>query len=87
MLQQPAAQSIMTIIEQQILDNLMALETAAAQMATTNPKPDLLPIFSRLDELTRQLPPGTEPDLLHYLHRKSYQKARALLQLRQGGKI
>jgi hypothetical protein len=54
-------------------------------MATTNPKPNLLPIFSRLDELARQLPPGTEPDLLHYLHRKSYQKACALLQQRQRG--
>ena len=65
----------------------MALETAAAQMAASNPKPDLLPIFSRLDELTRQLPPGAEPDLLHYLHRKSYQKARELLQRRQTGNI
>ena len=75
----------MTLIEEQILDNLVALEAAVAQMATANPKPDLLPIFSRLDELTRQLPPGTEPDLLHYLHRKSYQKARELLQRRQTG--
>jgi len=75
----------MTLIEQQILDGLTTLENAAAQMATANPKPDLLPIFSRLDELTRQLPPGTEPDLLHYLHRKSYQKACALLRQRQGG--
>jgi hypothetical protein len=77
----------MTLIEQQILDNLMALEAAAAKMPTANPKPDLLPIFARLDELARQLPPGTEPDLLHYLHRKSYQKASALLQQRQRGKI
>jgi hypothetical protein len=77
----------MNQIEKQILDNLVALETAAAQMATANPKPDLLPIFSRLDELTRQLPPGTEPELLHFLHRKSYQKACALLQERQSGKI
>jgi hypothetical protein len=79
--------SAMTLIEQQILDSLIALETAAAQMTAAKPKPDLLPIFSRLDELTRQLPPGTEPDLLHYLHRKSYQKACALLQQRQSGKI
>jgi hypothetical protein len=78
--------SIMTAIEEQILDNLMALETASARMATTQPKPDLLPIFARLDELTGQLPPGTESDLLHYLHRKSYQKARVFLQQRQGGK-
>jgi hypothetical protein len=77
----------MTLVEQQILDNLMALEAAAAKMATANPKPDLLPIFSRIDELARQLPPATEPDLLHYLHRKSYQKACALLQQRQRDKI
>lgn len=75
----------MTLIEEQILDNLLALENAAAQMATASPKPNLLPIFSRLDELARQLPPGTDPELLHFLHRKSYQKARALLQQRQGG--
>jgi len=77
----------MDAIEQQILDNLLALERAAAQMATANPKPDLLPIFARLDELIRQLPPGTEPELLHFLHRKSYQKACALLQQHQSSKI
>jgi hypothetical protein len=76
----------MTIIEQQILDTLVALETAAAQMQIAHPKPDLLPIFSRIDNLARQLPRGTEPDLLHYLHKKSYQKARVLLQQRQTAK-
>jgi hypothetical protein len=75
----------MNVIEQQILDNLLALETAVAHMATANPKPDLLPIFSRLEALTLQLPAGTEPMLLHFLHRKSYQKARVLLQERQAG--
>jgi hypothetical protein len=65
----------------------MTLEAAAARMAGANPKPDLLPIFSRLDELTGQLPPDTEPDLLHFLHRKSYHKACALLQQRQRGNI
>jgi hypothetical protein len=75
----------MTQIEAQILDQLKGLEAAVAQMPTAVPKPDLRPIFSRLDDLTRQLPPGTEPDLLHYLHRKSYQKARAFLQEREGG--
>ena len=77
----------MTLIEQQILDNLMELQAAAARMAAANPKPDLLPIFLRLDELTRLLPPDTEPDLLHYLQRKSYQKACALLQQRQRDEI
>ena len=64
--------------EQQILQTLLALEKAAA-----DPKPDLLPILSRLDELSGQLPSGTHPDLLHYLRRKSYQKAAAFLQHRQ----
>jgi Tfp pilus assembly protein PilO len=77
----------MTLIEQQILDNLLELEAAAAKMAAANPKPDLLPIFSRLDDLTRQLPRDTEPDLLHYLHRKSYQKACAFLRERQRGAV
>ena len=86
-MQHPTVRPIITQIEQQILDSLTASEAAVARMAEANPKPDLLPIFSRLDELTCQLPPGTEPDLLHYLHRKSYQKACAFLRERQGGKI
>jgi len=77
----------MTQIEEQILENLKALETAAAQMATANPKPDLRPIFSRLDELARQLPPTASPDLLHFLRRKSYQKAREFLEERRGGVV
>jgi hypothetical protein len=77
----------MTRLEQQILDSLLDLETSAAKMATTNPKPDLLPIFARLDELAAQLPPDTDRELLHFLHRKSYQKACALLQHRQRGEI
>lgn len=77
----------MNIIEEQILDNLLALERAAAEMKTANPKPNLLPIFSRLDELTGQLPPDADRELLHFLHRKSYQKARALLEERRSEKI
>lgn len=73
----------MSLIEQQLLGNLMALESAAERMATANPKPDLLPLFDRIDELARQLPAGTDPELLHFLQRKSYQKARAFLQERQ----
>ncbi|HKX62653.1 MAG TPA: hypothetical protein VJS65_12425, partial [Verrucomicrobiae bacterium] len=59
---------------------LTELETTVARMATANPKPSLLPLFSRLDDLTRQLPPSTDPTLLHYLHKKSYEKARLYLQ-------
>jgi hypothetical protein len=75
-------ESLMTKIEQEILDTLVSLDNAAAQMRTANPKPDLRPMFARLDTLAGQLPAGTDRDLLHYLHRKSYQKARALLEQR-----
>src|SRR2546425_78472 len=49
-------------------------------MPTVNRKPDLLPLFARIDELTVQLPKDTDPALLHYLHRKSYEKARLWLE-------
>ena len=70
----------MTGIEREILQTLTALNAAAKSMPTANPKPDLLPLFARLDELTRQLPRGTDPSLLHYLQKKSYQKARLFLE-------
>jgi hypothetical protein len=40
----------------------------------------VLPFVQRLTELTRSLPPETSPDLLHYLHKRSYEKARFWLQ-------
>jgi len=69
-----------TETEQQLLDTLIELEATVARMASTNPKPSLLPLFTRLDELTRNLPSSTDPSLLHYLHKKSYEKARLHLQ-------
>lgn len=73
----------MSETEQQILDALLELERTAASMPTAKPKPDLLPLFSRLDDLARQLPRETDPSLLHYLHKKSYEKARLFLQGRE----
>jgi hypothetical protein len=70
----------MTDTEQKILQTLLDLDSAVQQMKTANPKPGLLPIFTRLDELARQLPPGADADLRHYLARKSYEKARLHLQ-------
>ncbi|HUE37568.1 MAG TPA: hypothetical protein VMO20_09270 [Candidatus Acidoferrum sp.] len=67
-------------LEKKLLDALDELENAVRAMPTANPKPNLLPLFSRLDELTKQLPPHTDPALLHYLHKKSYEKARLYLQ-------
>jgi hypothetical protein len=70
----------MSETERAILQTLVELDIAVQSMPTANPKPNLLPIFSRLDELTRQLPKSAPPDLLHYLHKKSYEKARLWLE-------
>jgi len=66
-------------IEQAIFEVLKELDAAVQQMAKVQPKPNLLAIFERIDALARQLPKGTNPDLLHYLAKKSYEKARLLL--------
>jgi len=71
-----------TETEQNILDALIELERAVKSMPTANPKPNLMPLFARLDDLTRQLPRAAAPDLLHYLQKKSYEKARLFLQER-----
>lgn len=70
----------MIATENAILQTLLELEAAVKTMPTANPKPNVQPLFARLDELARQLPKGTDPDLLHYLHKKSYEKARLFLQ-------
>jgi len=70
----------MTDTERAILQTLVELDAAVKSMPTARPKPDLLPLFARLDQLARELPPGTAPDLAHYLHRKSYEKARLWLE-------
>ncbi len=58
----------------------MELDNAVKTMPTANPKPNLMPLFARIDELTKQLPRDADPTLLHYLHKKSYEKARLFLQ-------
>src|SRR5271156_1176315 len=63
-----------------LLNALVELDNAVKAMPTANPKPNLLPLFARIDELTKQLPRDADPQLLHYLHKKSYEKARLFLQ-------
>src|ERR1041385_2066061 len=70
----------MTETENQILGTLLELDSAVRSMASANPKPNLLPLFSRIDQLTHELPRQTDPLLLHYLHKKSYEKARLFLE-------
>ena len=63
-----------------ILAALVELDNTVKTMPTANPKPNLMPLFARIDELTKQLPRDADPQLLHYLHKKSYEKARLFLQ-------
>lgn len=69
----------MTETEQRLLDTLLELEGAVANV-NVDPKPDLLAIFGRLDTLTTKMANNAPPDLLHYLQKKSYHKARLFLQ-------
>ena len=73
----------MSETEQAILQALVELDAAVKSMAAANPKPDLRTLFARIDELTGQLSRDTDPNLLHYLHKKSYEKARLFLQGRE----
>lgn len=63
----------------QLLAALTQLDETVKTMATANPKPDLLSLFVKIDELADQLPRDTDPTLLHYMHKKSYEKARLFL--------
>lgn len=69
----------MTELESALLVTLVELDATVKSMAMKQPKPQLLSLFARLDEMTRQLPRDADPQLLHYLHKKSYEKARLLL--------
>jgi len=66
--------------EKKLLHALVDLEAAVQSIRTANPKPDLRAKFEQIDALTRDLPKGTDAQLLHYLTKKSYQKARLFLQ-------
>ena len=77
-------------VEADLLNALRELEQAIKAMPRIEGKPNLLPLFLRIDQLTARLPKGTDPQLLHYLHKKSYEKARLFLEGRdaenqQGG--
>jgi hypothetical protein len=70
----------MTDTERKIWETLVELDGAVKSMAVAQSKPNLLPLFARLEDLAGQLPRDTAPDLLHYLGKKSYEKARLWLE-------
>ena len=69
--------------EREILSTLKDLDEKVHSMKTANPKPNLLPVFEKLDGLTARLGSGGDPSLLHYLHKKSYEKALLHLEGRE----
>jgi hypothetical protein len=72
-----------TPLENDLLTALIDLANAVQALSKTHPQPNLLPLFARIDDLTLQLPREADPTLLHYLHRKSHEKARLFLSGRE----
>jgi hypothetical protein len=70
-------------VEPELLDALAELDKSFKAVPAIEAKPSLLLLFNRIDELAGQLPPGADSELRHYLQRKSYEKARLLLQARK----
>ena len=70
----------MTKTEENLLRALRQLEETVHSMPAANPKPNLLPLFAEIDTLTAQLPKDTDPQLLHFLRNKSFQRARLWLE-------
>ena len=66
--------------EIELLATLKDLEAKVSSMKTANPKPNLLPVFEKLESLASALGPDADHSLLHYLHKKSYEKARLYLE-------
>ncbi len=71
-------------VESELLQALRDLEQAASAARSRPPGAPggsgVLPILERLDLLAQELPPTSSPDLRHFLQRKSYEKARLLLE-------
>jgi hypothetical protein len=75
-------ESGMTENERALHAALVELEAAAKPAPEGTPRPDLVGMFKRIDALAATLPPDTDREFLHFLHRKSYLKAREWLEAR-----
>ncbi|MEK9863396.1 MAG: hypothetical protein ACPGL0_12560 [Limisphaerales bacterium] len=69
----------MNTLEKELLERLNALHAAVEQLAAKQGRPNLLELFESIESQASQLPGDTSPTLLHYLSRKSYEKARLFL--------
>jgi hypothetical protein len=73
----------MTQLEQELHQTLLDLDGAVKRMAVTKSPVDLMPLFARIDELGAKLPVGTDPQLVHFIQRKSFEKATLWLEGRK----
>lgn len=69
----------MTSLESEILRELVRLDDTVADMAAGRAG-SVLPVTRRIDELARLLPAEADPQLVHYLRKHSYGKARLSLE-------
>lgn len=69
----------MTPIEEEILEALTELDRTIKNRNAAVAKPDFQGLFRQIDLLASHLPKTADPSLLHYLHKKSYEKARLFL--------
>lgn len=70
----------MSDLESQLLAVLTELDAQVRAIPAAGPKPPLLPLLARIDELAARLPADADTELRHFLQRKSYQKARQRLE-------
>ena len=73
----------MTSLEQELHQALLDLDAAVKRMAASKVPVDLMPLFARIDEIGARLPAGTDPQLLHFIQRKSFEKATLWLEGRK----
>lgn len=75
----------MNPVERELLDALRELENVAGRIASGEAGASVLPQIRKIAELRRSLDPGTDPRLLHFLAKNSYEKARFFLEGRAEG--
>ena len=73
----------MTQLEQELHRALLDLDGAVKRMVASKTPVDLMPLFARIDELGAKLPVGSDPQLVHFIQRKSFVKAMLWLEGRK----
>jgi len=71
------ASNVQNAVEQTLLDELESYLKAVQR--SSDPSIDLQAHFRKIELLSKSLPPGTHPQLKHYLQSKSYRKAQLWL--------